>query len=507
MSTKEALTGALLLTAAISRLCDWKQPASTTSRGAEAADVVSESLAASCAESVRDALDQTAVAPFVREAEFDTTALRADLRQTLEPLLAADEARYRQIAGVAAAGSRLADHTIYLASEGFGALLAEFPALTYVLSARMATWATSVATAIVETHRLATQRTAALGIAPAATLHRVGSSGGDVHDGREGMVLGFADHTFVFKPRDLRVDELVGRVARTVGLLPRIPETISTPSYGCARFEAEATDRSDRDVKSLYESLGHALALSYVLGLRDLHAENVVLARDHLVLIDLEVAFVFDDGMDATAPFGLPSSHLIGDHEAASVPRSEQRGLDLLIHTRPAGANAALTKLAAATPGQDPTRFRPEVVRGFTGGLARLRRHAHKVTALLRPGAPFEVRHVLRPTVEYARALRDARPSPQLGTLATRTKLFGLQLASSPDAWQPLVPGEVTALTRGEFPRITTKAGSRSLECHGYVARDALKRAGLDEAIDRIAGSEAPGELDAAIDAIHKAFQ
>lgn len=460
---------------------------------------VARALAGYCAETVRDVIDRSIPDGIDTASVIDQQSLQAELQELIEPMLAHLAANFaltnRRM------GADTSDFLAYLGHSGLATALTEYPALTYVLSARMETWVRSATAAARGAFQVAsTDMRTLLGSGPIGRILRLASSGGDVHDGKEGMIVTLSRGGLVYKPRDLRMEILVGEFVRLAGLAVQIPPTITAGTVGWARFENEASNWAAPNVEQLYRSLGHVLALSHVLGLRDLHAENVLLGPDRLILIDLEVACVFEDGVSGYVPFDLLSSHLLPSD------REPPQGSSGRAHV-PRGSVTALAKLIEATGDRDLSRRGSTVVRGFREAVRALHERAGLLIGLLERASSYQIRHVLRPTDEYARVLREVRPVDSLGGLKSRIDRLRLYFRSTPEQWQPLVPGEVKALARGEFPRITARANSRTLECQGHMANDVLTRGGLEVAIDRMVNLQSAGELQSSIAAIRRAFK
>ncbi|MBV9022917.1 MAG: DUF4135 domain-containing protein, partial [Streptomycetaceae bacterium] len=113
--------------------------------------------------------------------------------------------------------------------------------------------------------------------------------------------------TIVYKPSSLQVDaKLYGRggkdgesgsVASTLDPEgQRIPKYTIVPvtkdgrdaGYGYMEFVASGSPRDAADLLGIYESIGANMAMSYLVGLEDVHHQNVLLLKDRLQVIDME---------------------------------------------------------------------------------------------------------------------------------------------------------------------------------------------------------------------------
>ncbi|GAB3467846.1 eCIS core domain-containing protein [Actinophytocola sediminis] len=105
----------------------------------------------------------------------------------------------------------------------------------------------------------------------------------------------------VYKPSSLQVDaELYGRGRGLAATLDptgeRIPTYTIIPAttqgadagYGYLEFVPSGSPRTDADLLGVYASIGANMALSYVVGLEDVHEENVLLLQNRIQVIDME---------------------------------------------------------------------------------------------------------------------------------------------------------------------------------------------------------------------------
>jgi lantibiotic modifying enzyme len=104
----------------------------------------------------------------------------------------------------------------------------------------------------------------------------------------------------VYKPSNLEVDaQLFGKessVAKALDdtgtkisqyeILPR--EDDRHEKYGYMEFVESGGPTTSADLLKVYESLAANMALSYLVGLEDVHQENVLLLKDRVQVIDME---------------------------------------------------------------------------------------------------------------------------------------------------------------------------------------------------------------------------
>ncbi|WP_116202771.1 type 2 lanthipeptide synthetase LanM family protein [Amycolatopsis circi] len=118
---------------------------------------------------------------------------------------------------------------------------------------------------------------------------------GDAHcGGRTVSELGFASGArLIYRPRPVglhaRWNDLLADLAPLLGdLAPSGAAVLERPGYGWVEY---VHARPAADVGQFYHRLGAQLALLHVLGATDIHAENVVAAGDHPIVVDVETLF------------------------------------------------------------------------------------------------------------------------------------------------------------------------------------------------------------------------
>ncbi len=338
-------------------------------------------------------------------------------------------------------------------------------------------------------------------------LERILPVGSDMHNGRQAFLLAFTNGQVIYKPRDIRVDVLVGALARAAHLRVQVPRMLPRDQWGwAAKVQASPCTTLD-DVAQFYRGAGHLLALAQTVGLRDLHAENLVASGPHVVCVDMEVCFVFDDGLETGSQPRLSDTTLLPVNDRGNTEDISGLGRPPTIRERPRtmigwsddGApqlqNTSrtlvhLTHIPRTTTGtvEPLTSFSEVVESGYAEGIRAIRSSSKPLARLLKNVDDLEIRHVLRPTREYARVLDQALLDEHVTNQRTRALFFSQLHASTPGPWRPLVRGELKALIRGEIPRITSTAGSRTLSCEGEEAGDILPASGVDQALRQLRG-------------------
>lgn len=146
---------------------------------------------------------------------------------------------------------------------------------------------------------------------------------GDTHNnGKTVIVLNFENQKkLVYKPREMTVEQRFNDFIYWLNETMPKESLLSLEVAGIHRGDhcgwvsfVEATPCENiEEVKRYYQRVGQILALSYVLGAKDFHHENVIASGEHPVIIDLETLFCPDlvDIDLETAPSGHVIAKLI----------------------------------------------------------------------------------------------------------------------------------------------------------------------------------------------------
>lgn len=132
---------------------------------------------------------------------------------------------------------------------------------------------------------------------PGVLIEAVGGAGDTHRGGHSVIILTFqAGFQLVYKPRSLAIDvhfqEVLAWLNERGSQLAFLPiKVIDRGCYGWSEFIVTAECRSEAEVARFYKRQGGYLALLYALEACDFHAENILAAGEHPVLVDLEALF------------------------------------------------------------------------------------------------------------------------------------------------------------------------------------------------------------------------
>lgn len=364
---------------------------------------------------------------------------------------------------------------------------------------------------------------------------------GDPHrGGQTGSALTFACGVrLVYKPRPITVDCNVQQLldwlmVRGLSCPVRLPMAIDRGDYGWVEYVTPRACADRPELHRFYRRQGVLLAVLYLLRASDLHAENVIAAGEHPMLVDLEATcqpeLAFGDSLPAAEQAAM-----------ADATRSVLRVGLLPIQTwqTAAGASADLSGLGpdrgqlsplalpvvvdggtdrmriqlrrqplAATANQpsdpaSPVRvldYVDDIVAGFSETYELCQRHRRELLAPDGPLAAFagnQVRVIVRATAEYA-LLRSTSLHPDvladgLDTDRHFDRLW--QGVSRRPGLASLVEHERADLWRQDIPVFSARTDESVLRAStGVPVPGLVRRTGL-AAVREVAAGLGPDDL------------
>ena len=361
-------------------------------------------------------------------------------------------------------------------------------------------------------------------------LEAVQGDAGDQHRrGRSVLLLKLSSGAqLVYKPKSLSIDQHFQELLTWLNARGAEPpfqtlNVLDKGRYGWSEYITARDCETTEEVQRFYERQGAYLALLYALEAIDFHAENLIAAGEHPLLVDLETLFhprceagnslfAGEPASEALANsvmrVGLLPFRLWGNEEAPGVNISGLGGEEGQLTPRPvpqwADGGTDQMRLVRVRCEIRASKNRPrlngqpiELLAYADSLLAGFKRMyglllAQRV-ALLSEGLPRfaqdEIRFVARPTDLYARFLYDSLRPELLRDALEREQHFdrlwvGIQ-------WQPymarLIPAERADLLSGDVPFFTTRPASRELlTSQGQAIAECFQESGLDQAERRI---------------------
>lgn len=339
------------------------------------------------------------------------------------------------------------------------------------------------------------------------TLKNVTCDCADLHEDGAGVcVLEFHDGIkLVYKSRPMAGDVLFARLVHQLnGELGwqafRAPASLDMGPYGWQEYIATRSCTSPRDIKLFYRRQGANLALLYLLGGVDFHAENMVAAGDFPLFVDLETLMQpVRGGVHSLVRSGMvPVPGREYDYSALGcTPDPDKRVRGFVWRNR--GSDMLRLELAEV-PCDGPyclpllcgerievRGYERIVADSFTEHLHALSRAFTENCDLRDTVAETPIRFIYRTTRVYHEILSASLHPENLRTRSGRREFIETQLAGlGLDTPEELFEHEVSTLERGYIPTCHTQADSTDLWFGNALVPDFFPETALKQLADRV---------------------
>ena len=352
-------------------------------------------------------------------------------------------------------------------------------------------------------------------------LVEINNNIGDSHNGGRTVVIAKFSSGFqvVYKPKPLAVDlhfqELLSWINATHNSeLFLTLKILDRGTYGWVEFLQAKSCENSKQIAQFYQRLGGYLALLYAIEGTDFHAENIIAAGEHPILIDLESLFHprpnAPDSPNAVLPARQRMSKSVlrvGLLPKRQLANREERGFDVSA----IGGNSAEFSQAKKSGladlgtekmqniGDNQPRLNGEPVNvldycgaiadGFTAIYRLIVRHRDEFCEFLNRFANDEVRVILRETRSYGLLLRESFHPDVLRDALDRDRLFDRLWVEVPTFpyLEVAINAEKTALGQGDIPKFLTRPNSRNLWLeNGECIPDFFEETGLKSVRNRL---------------------
>lgn len=291
----------------------------------------------------------------------------------------------------------------------------------------------------------------------------------DRHNGESVVALEFEQGpTLFYKPRSLQPEKVLHRwleIFRLVGVpVAPLPPMLSRQGYGWVQGVPWARLESRQEVQAWFTSAGALLAVAWLLGMQDLHWENVVAGPEGPVVVDGEiwaqpVTSLGEGALTSVLTSGLLTMPVFRDGVV-----KEEGALFGGLH--PEAKSLPLWRGKRA----NPFDFAQELLGGFEESLERIAKAVRRegfAAACWAAMEKLKVRWLARPSHAYAHFLSLILTNPKVragwqASLMTEALLRPLVVAfqTKPPFWKE-VKEEQQALLRLSVPRLEISVGKK----------------------------------------------
>ena len=276
---------------------------------------------------------------------------------------------------------------------------------------------------------------------PCKEISRIGGGSSDSHrQGSRVFILELDNgEKLVYKPRSLAVDEAYKRflewVAQNVGMSFWWNLVWDRQEYGWCQWVNSMPCKSREEIKRYYCRNGVLLCVSYLLGSKDMHYENLIAYGEYPILVDLEMA-VGSHGIkekrvlteterlyrESVLQTGLLPLYTWNENgEGVNVGALNGKGGQLMPVAVPVVTNSGTVHMRIAyrrpTMGEgknlatlnstfvEPYEFLKEIQEGFRRTYHFLTEHRKDTMEMLELFRGTEVRYLVRDTQQYSMLL------------------------------------------------------------------------------------------------------
>jgi type 2 lantibiotic biosynthesis protein LanM len=351
---------------------------------------------------------------------------------------------------------------------------------------------------------------------------------GDSHrNGRTVAILTFGSKRLMYKPRSLAPEAIFNRFLSAYGeVVPDCPRCLAVTdlnTYGYMEFVEHKVAQTDRQIQEFYKKNGQLICISWVLGITDLHHENLIAHGGDPFLVDVECMFdrpvketktnpdyntlhlqAFNSFLFGTGLLPLRTVGTNGVYDLSAIGSSANQPAPkdhLALEGVGDEAKFVLKKGELPTMqnapygiGQttNPQKYLLDIISGYKIASAFFQRNTDVITENVskEAGGKAVFRWVGRQTQDYSQLLQDAA-HPSVAFEATECDmLFGGKLRSvlryRPQI-EPIILAEMDNLWNGDTPYFSTESDSGDLvDGNGNRFKEFFACDGLTEVVNRL---------------------
>ncbi len=335
------------------------------------------------------------------------------------------------------------------------------------------------------------------------TVSAFGNDSSDSHSGGKTVLRLCLNNgkEIIYKPHSMENEKTFARLAAAFaaecGTDLYFPAIIDCGEYGWSECIGTKTCETEEELRRYYRRIGICLFLSYLLGIHDLHYENIIAHGEYPVLIDLE-NLIGTGGTDHFSDVGeflkakLKESVLYSGILPYRYWNQNGRGVDTSAvngyggqkmpfkisvirrmgtaeicvgyefgQTKQSGNRACLNGKF-----QRPGDYEEEILSGFTAAYQYAEKHRQEVAELMKPLEMIRGRYLSTDTQKYSMLL-SASYHPSLMTDGARRELFlysvwkGKDMSRMQD--REIAKAELRDLLNQDIPHFTFLASQSSI--------------------------------------------
>lgn len=349
---------------------------------------------------------------------------------------------------------------------------------------------------------------------------------GDSHcKGNTVIILELNHKKIVYKPRDLRILQQfekfcnwINKSSSTLLDIDFLPKGLFYKDYAFFEFVTRVPVKSKDECADYYERYGYLIVISYLLGLNDLHLENIIAKKDQPILVDGETMFQ-NSLITPQNAFGkylmslnrdsikgsclLPTKLPMGNNEAIELSGLEGRETLLKnkvlvpVNIENSNFHFEMRRQGYVKGGENipitcnnkevnVKKYRLAILDGYNKMTSFVSNNIKELKKQVKEFSNFRIRILTKSTERYETMLNYAAHPSYNVEMKYRERLM-LNIAAYPYDDKRIVNSEVEDLLFGDVPYFSAVVGKTSITDSRGKNYDAyFKKSGLNLALDRI---------------------
>ena len=324
-------------------------------------------------------------------------------------------------------------------------------------------------------------------------IEDIALSAGDTHNrGRSVAVIQTDTGKFVYKPRDMRTDAYIYRLAeRFFPDAAGIPECITFgDTFGVSRFIAKRRSEGEENAKLFWRNMGGTAAVMKLLGSTDMHFENITCADNKPYILDLET-IISPSMSNADYKRLHPELNILKAtslYFSALLPNEHNgRQYSVLMNTEDVGCAPVVNGVYVSVTG-----YMREFKEGYDDIYRRITENRDEIAREIRSfPADLPVRILIRSTQFYYDTRQKLCRRKALADYENRIKtsevLSEIMHRNIREEFAGAADSEIKQLERGDIPYIRTFADSRDLFSGSEkIAENVFERSAVTHILDTL---------------------
>ncbi|MDR2832620.1 MAG: type 2 lantipeptide synthetase LanM [Streptococcaceae bacterium] len=349
-------------------------------------------------------------------------------------------------------------------------------------------------------------------------------SSGDSHQqGNSVAILVFGEQKLVYKPRNLEISESVEYFLKWCHdhselLDLKIPKGLYKEKYSYNEFILKKSCMNDKEVEKFYVRYGYLIAICYLLGINDLHMENIIAEGEYPIIIDIETMFQPLLQFENESLFTKITTNLQVESVMNSclLPKNLNIGVKKQVELSALNGREIKTQFKIIGPKNintdeflfeqqdaffkggdnipeinqneevDFLRYRLKILEGFEDFMNMVMTRKKELLQITEIFKGKKIRVLTKGTERYATMLRYANHPNYSSEMKYRERLM-MNIWAYPYKDKRIVSSEIGDLLFNDVPIFFSQTDSRDIiDSHNKIYKDYFETSGFQESLQRI---------------------